>query len=159
METIESLKRKGVEFEKQGEDLILKRVPTTWKGTFEIPDGVTEIGIGAFSGCKSLEKINIPESVTKIGGGAFVGCFSLKVIYTLDKNFKETLKQYKDESWFELLRYKDEKVYVPKTDLLRKGDNGKDLREIEADVKKKKQEALAELMKKRKQLEQDQRLE
>ena len=68
---IKSLKRKGVEFENQGEDLILKRVPITWEKTFEIPDGVTKIGAGAFSECESLEKITIPDSVAEIGEDSF----------------------------------------------------------------------------------------
>ena len=43
-----------------------------------IPDGVIEIGDGAFEGCKSLEKITIPDSVTVIGKNAFHGCGFLK---------------------------------------------------------------------------------
>ena len=36
-----------------------------------IPNGVTEIGYGAFIGCPALKKINIPKTVTKIGYMAF----------------------------------------------------------------------------------------
>ncbi|MCQ2198831.1 MAG: leucine-rich repeat domain-containing protein, partial [Paludibacteraceae bacterium] len=46
----------------------------------EIPNSVTEIGAEAFSGCTSLTSIVIPESVTKIGNGAFSGCTSLTSI-------------------------------------------------------------------------------
>jgi formylglycine-generating enzyme required for sulfatase activity len=42
-----------------------------------IPDGVTEIGITAFSDCESLSSVVIPSSVTKIDKGAFVNCKSL----------------------------------------------------------------------------------
>ena len=42
-----------------------------------IPNSVTEIGEGAFSGCTSLASITIPDSVTEIGEGAFCGCTSL----------------------------------------------------------------------------------
>ena len=42
-----------------------------------IPEGVTEIGEDAFSGCKSLSSVVIPSSVTKIGRGAFEDCKSL----------------------------------------------------------------------------------
>ena len=43
----------------------------------EIPDGVTSIGSGAFSGCSGLTEITIPNSVTSIGSSAFRGCSSL----------------------------------------------------------------------------------
>ncbi|MDD7417748.1 MAG: leucine-rich repeat domain-containing protein, partial [Spirochaetales bacterium] len=45
-----------------------------------IPDGVTEIGYYAFSGCTSLTSITIPDSVTIIGNRAFSGCKSLTSI-------------------------------------------------------------------------------
>ncbi len=49
-------------------------------GHYTIPDGVTEIGWGVFSKCKSLESITIPDGVTCIGEYAFFGCSSLKSI-------------------------------------------------------------------------------
>ena len=42
-----------------------------------IPDSVTTIGEGAFSGCVKLTSLTIPESVNAIGNGAFSGCVSL----------------------------------------------------------------------------------
>ena len=42
-----------------------------------IPDGVTEIGEGAFEDCTSLTSVSIPSSVTYIGETAFRGCTSL----------------------------------------------------------------------------------
>ena len=47
---------------------------------YTIPNSVTTIGEGAFSGCKSLTNINIPNSVTTIGKGAFSHCDSLTSI-------------------------------------------------------------------------------
>ena len=44
-----------------------------------IPNGVTSIGDGAFSGC-SVTSIDIPNSVTSIGDGAFYGCGGLTSI-------------------------------------------------------------------------------
>lgn len=45
-----------------------------------IPEGVTEIGAGAFMFCESLESIAIPDGVTEIGKLAFMNCESLKSI-------------------------------------------------------------------------------
>ena len=50
------------------------------EANYVIPDSVTGIGDGAFSGCDSLTSINIPDSVTTIGNRAFSGCKSLKSI-------------------------------------------------------------------------------
>ena len=41
---------------------------------FSIPDSVTSIGDGAFSGCSSLHSVIIPDSVTSIGYCAFLEC-------------------------------------------------------------------------------------
>mgnify|MGYP000065518134 CR=1 FL=1 len=45
-----------------------------------IPDSVTSIESGAFSGCSRLTSITIPDSVTSIGNYAFSGCSSLTSI-------------------------------------------------------------------------------
>ena len=45
-----------------------------------IPNSVTSIGDGAFSGCNSLTSITIPNSVTSIGGEAFGNCSGLTSI-------------------------------------------------------------------------------
>lgn len=42
-----------------------------------IPEGITEIGEYAFSGCKNLTDVKLPSSVTAIGYGAFRDCKSL----------------------------------------------------------------------------------
>ena len=49
-------------------------------GRCVIPDGVTEIGRGAFLGCKGLTSIEIPNSVLKIGERAFEECVGLTSI-------------------------------------------------------------------------------
>ena len=41
--------------------------------TVVIPEGVTSIGFGAFTGNSKLTDVVIPEGVTSIGKGAFVG--------------------------------------------------------------------------------------
>ncbi len=48
--------------------------------SFEIEDGITEIGADAFSYCKTLEMMKIPSSVRKIGGNAFEYCYSLSFV-------------------------------------------------------------------------------
>lgn len=48
--------------------------------TYRIPDSVTTIGGGAFSGCTSLTAVTIPASVTEIWPNAFSGCTSLTSI-------------------------------------------------------------------------------
>jgi len=45
--------------------------------SYSIPNGVTNIGSGAFGGCTRLASIAIPNSVTSIEDGAFGGCTSL----------------------------------------------------------------------------------
>lgn len=42
--------------------------------SFEVPDGVYDIGNSAFCGTKSLASVTIPESVTQIGVWAFANC-------------------------------------------------------------------------------------
>ena len=42
-----------------------------------IPNSVTSIGDGAFSGCSGLTSVTIPNSVTSIGGSAFSRCSGL----------------------------------------------------------------------------------
>lgn len=48
--------------------------------SFEIPNSVTSIGDGAFSGCSGLNSIDIPNSVTSIGERAFSYCSGLTSI-------------------------------------------------------------------------------
>ena len=55
-----------------------------------IPNSVTEISYLAFHECESLADITIPNSVTKIGDYAFLGCLSLA-----DIRFGGTESQWK----------------------------------------------------------------
>ena len=53
---------------------------TAATGEIVIPNSVTSIGYGAFSGCTGLTSITIPNSVTSIGERAFSGCTGLTSI-------------------------------------------------------------------------------
>ncbi len=45
-----------------------------------IPNSITSIGVGAFSGCSGLKEVTIPNSVISIGNSAFSGCSGLTEI-------------------------------------------------------------------------------
>ena len=56
---------------------ILKRYEGN-ESKIEIPNGVKEIGDGAFYGCDYLQSVTIPSNVKKIGAHAFYACTSLQ---------------------------------------------------------------------------------
>ena len=60
----------GLLVSKDGTKLLA--VPNDRKGTFMVPDGVTEIGNGAFQYCEQLREVILPDGVTKIGEKAFL---------------------------------------------------------------------------------------
>ncbi len=49
--------------------------------SIDIPDGITQIGQFALSGCKDLMSVIIPESITNISYGAFDNCSNLNDVY------------------------------------------------------------------------------
>ncbi|MGI6173881.1 MAG: leucine-rich repeat protein [Christensenellales bacterium] len=49
-------------------------------GNVKIPNGVTEIGRGAFAWNTGITSVTIPKGVSEIGNSAFDGCSSLKTI-------------------------------------------------------------------------------
>ena len=55
-----------------------------------IPNSVTSIGGGAFSGCFGMTEVSIPNSVTSIGQWAFLNCSSLTDIYCYADNIPNT---------------------------------------------------------------------
>lgn len=46
----------------------------------DLPEGVEEIGEGAFAACENLTKIRFPSTMRSIGPGAFMHCFSLQEV-------------------------------------------------------------------------------
>ena len=59
-----------------------------------IPQGVTEISIGAFEDNKAIKQISVPEGVMKIDGDAFKGCSYLKSV-----NLPSTLIEIGDRAF------------------------------------------------------------
>ena len=55
-----------------------------------IPDSVTAIGNGAFSGCSLLQSVVIPNSVTDIGDSAFSMCPNLSLTLSSETTFRLT---------------------------------------------------------------------
>lgn len=60
-------------------NILMNFAPASNATTYNIPNGVTNIGKGAFSFCK-LTSITIPDSVTSIGDSAFSSCGNLRTI-------------------------------------------------------------------------------
>ena len=49
--------------------------------TVKLPENITKIGFGTFTGCSSLEKMDLSQTlVTEIGGSAFSACSGLKTV-------------------------------------------------------------------------------
>lgn len=57
--------------------MLFAYMPTSYRGSYNIPDGIKEICGGAFWCCHDLTSVTIPNSVTSIGNDAFSGCHSL----------------------------------------------------------------------------------
>lgn len=68
----------GMLFDKEMQTLLV--CPGGKSGACAVPDGVTQIGDGAFAGCTGLTEITLPDSVTTLGSGVFTGCTSLTAI-------------------------------------------------------------------------------
>ncbi len=56
----------------KGETGILAGIPTDSEGRYEIPEGITAIGGGAFAGAEGLREIQLPVMVTELGEGSLV---------------------------------------------------------------------------------------
>ena len=55
-------------------------MPSSYNGTYALPNGIRSIAGSAFDGCTGLTSVTIPNSVTSIGNRAFYGCSSLTSI-------------------------------------------------------------------------------
>ena len=69
---------KGVLFNK--EMTMLLQAPGGLQGSYIIPDGVTDMGMHAFSSCINLTDVTIPGGMGSIGDDAFRNCVNLRSI-------------------------------------------------------------------------------
>ena len=75
----------GVLFDKTGTKLLV--YPCGRPGdAYEVPEGTTEIGEAAFTGCQHLSNVTVPESVTTIAPNAFWNCENLR-LYVWDGSY------------------------------------------------------------------------
>ncbi len=59
----------------------LIQAPTAYKGSCNIPHGVTEIRFAAFQECKNLTELHFPFTIWQVSGQAFQECTSLHTLY------------------------------------------------------------------------------
>lgn len=69
------------------EKTVLVRCPKTVT-EYAVPEGVTELGVNCFSGCRQLKSLTLPESLETIGLAAFSGCSGLTAL-RIPKNVTE----------------------------------------------------------------------
>jgi hypothetical protein len=48
--------------------------------SIEIPNSITSLGFGCFSGCSSLKQVSLPNSIKSLGNGCFFNCVNLTKI-------------------------------------------------------------------------------
>lgn len=65
----------GILYNKEKTEILA--VPQNLIGTVSLPEGITSVGSGTFSGCTGITSVIFPESVTEIGSYAFNGCTTL----------------------------------------------------------------------------------
>ncbi|MBQ7171214.1 MAG: leucine-rich repeat domain-containing protein [Clostridia bacterium] len=69
----------GVLFDKEKTTLLC--YPGGREGAYEIPDGVSILAFGAFSGCRGLTAVTLPETLTEIRACAFEKCTALTSLH------------------------------------------------------------------------------
>ena len=69
---------RGVLFDKNM--TVLREAPGAISGDYQIPEGVTNIAVGAFSHCAGLESVALAESTEAICSNAFDSCTGLKSV-------------------------------------------------------------------------------
>lgn len=70
----------GTQAGKINTSLRIKDIEPSDVTSIELPDGLTAVSDGAFSGFSSITSITIPASTSTIGSGAFASCLSLREV-------------------------------------------------------------------------------
>ncbi|MBQ5671847.1 MAG: leucine-rich repeat domain-containing protein, partial [Oscillospiraceae bacterium] len=81
-----------------------------------IPEGVTELEIGAFSNCPNLKQVTLPESLEKIGQTVFNNCLGVTDIYyngTAEQWEAITIGNYNDTLSDATIHFKGETTPTP----------------------------------------------
>lgn len=73
-------------------DNVITRCYLQEPGLLVIPEGIVEIGDGAFSQCSNLNEIQLPTSIEEIGHYAFKGCTDLKKLIVADLGLLQMIK-------------------------------------------------------------------
>ena len=88
--------------------ILIKATPGSPCESYNIPEGVEEIGSWAFDGCRNLTELSLPEGLVTIACNAFGSCSSLKKI-SLPKSL-ETIELYAFENCTSL-----EEIVIPRS--------------------------------------------
>ena len=81
----------GVLFNHEG-DILVEYPLNRQASTYKVPAGTVEIGMNAFSDCKTIKDVVLPRSMETLGDYAFYGCVNLKQLRAY-KNLK-SIGQY-----------------------------------------------------------------
>lgn len=88
-----------------GDNEVLKGLIGRTAEHFEVPEGITKVGEGAFYSCKSLKSVVIPEGITTLGERCFYYCTGVE-----DFDLPQTLKNIHVEAF----RYcAFERIFIP----------------------------------------------
>lgn len=91
----------GVLFDKAGAKLLV--YPCGRPGdTYAVPEGTTEIGAFAFTGCQHLSNVTVPESVTTIESDSFWNCDNLR-LYVWDESYAQQYARERRMDFFYIL--------------------------------------------------------
>jgi hypothetical protein len=72
----------GVLFDLKNKKLLY--APPALSGTYAVPEGISEIEEGAFTGCQNLTGVVLPRGITEIKSGTFRKCQNLTEILIPD---------------------------------------------------------------------------